>query len=200
MRGKRRETTRDCRGTSSAPHLANSSVTSFPGRKECPETHCSLIVKKEREDSSCQICHRVCDKKERVISTERESKRRKQKWQICWCCHDQRRTFRMAQAYAEKLAQTGPTKKKESLPCRKVSNWQLRQNRLCNKKKKKHSHQFRSLDREVGRSPDEQMPHLGKKDNCTLARKREIRGKHGTLRLDCTVEKNRLQEPESKQE
>ena len=45
-------------GASSAPRLASSSAASFPGRNECPETHCSLIVQEEKEDSSCQICHR----------------------------------------------------------------------------------------------------------------------------------------------
>ena len=46
-------------GASSAPRLASSSAASFPGRNECPGTHCSLIEQEEREDSSCQICHRV---------------------------------------------------------------------------------------------------------------------------------------------
>ena len=50
-------------GASSAPRLASSSAVSFPGRNECPGTHCSLIEQKEREDSSCQICHRVWDKR-----------------------------------------------------------------------------------------------------------------------------------------
>ena len=45
-------------GASSAPCLASSSAASFPGKNECPGTHCSLI-EQEREDSSCQICHRV---------------------------------------------------------------------------------------------------------------------------------------------
>ena len=45
-------------GASSAPRLASSSAASFPGRNECPETQCSLI-EQERENSSCQICHRV---------------------------------------------------------------------------------------------------------------------------------------------
>ena len=54
---KRREWIREIRGerlqgiaegTSSAPHLASSSAVSFPGRNECPETHCSLI-EQERE-------------------------------------------------------------------------------------------------------------------------------------------------------
>ena len=44
-------------GASSAPRLASSAVL-FPGRNEYPGTHCSLI-EQEREDSSCQICHRV---------------------------------------------------------------------------------------------------------------------------------------------
>ena len=31
---------------------ASSSATSFPGRNECPGTHCSLIKQEEREDRS----------------------------------------------------------------------------------------------------------------------------------------------------
>ena len=46
-------------GASSAPRLASSLAASFPGRNECSGTLCSLIEQKEREDSSCQICHRV---------------------------------------------------------------------------------------------------------------------------------------------
>ena len=36
-------------GASSAPRLASSSAVSFPGRNECPGTHCSLIEQEERE-------------------------------------------------------------------------------------------------------------------------------------------------------
>ena len=43
----------------SAPLLASLSAASFPGRNECPGTHCSLIVQEEKEDTSCQICQRV---------------------------------------------------------------------------------------------------------------------------------------------
>ena len=52
-------------GASSAPRLASSSAALFPGRNECPGTHCSLIEQEEGEDSSCQICHRVWDKKKK---------------------------------------------------------------------------------------------------------------------------------------
>ena len=41
-------------GASSAPRLASSSAASFPGRNECPGTHCSMIEQEERENSSCR--------------------------------------------------------------------------------------------------------------------------------------------------
>ena len=45
--------------------------------------------------------------------TERESdrRRREEKWQTCWCCRDQQRASKMAQASAEKLEHTGPAEK-----------------------------------------------------------------------------------------
>ena len=105
-------------GAGSAPRLASSSTASFPGRNECPGTHCSLIEQEEREDSSCQICHRVSDKRkhggeDRVARTERGSdrRRRKEKWQTLWCCRDQQRACRMAQASAEKLKHTRSAEK-----------------------------------------------------------------------------------------
>ena len=44
-----------------------------------------------------------------MVRTERESdnRRREEKWQTCWCCRDQQRACRMAQALAEKLEHTG---------------------------------------------------------------------------------------------
>ena len=42
-------------GASSAPRLASSSAASFPGKNECPGTHCSVIEQEKRS----QICHRV---------------------------------------------------------------------------------------------------------------------------------------------
>ena len=48
-----------------------------------------------------------------MARTERESdnRRREEKWQPCWCCRDQQRACRMAQASAEKLEHTGPAEK-----------------------------------------------------------------------------------------
>ena len=48
-----------------------------------------------------------------MVRTERESDRgREEKWQTCWCCRDQQRACRIAQASAEKLEHSGPAKKK----------------------------------------------------------------------------------------
>ena len=58
-----------------------------------------------------------------MARTERESDRRKrkEKWQTCWCYRDQQKAGRMAQASAEKLEQTGPAEEERlaSVPQRK---------------------------------------------------------------------------------
>ena len=36
-----------------------------------------------------------------------------EKWQTCWCCRDQQRACRMAQASAEELEHTGPAEKEK---------------------------------------------------------------------------------------
>ena len=58
-----------------------------------------------------------------MARTERESdrRRREEKWQTCWCCRDQQRACRMAQASAEKLEHTKPAEKERvaSAPQRK---------------------------------------------------------------------------------
>ena len=43
-----------------------------------------------------------------------ERRRRKKKWQTCWCCQGQRRACRTAQASAEKLKKTGPAEKESA--------------------------------------------------------------------------------------
>ena len=91
--------------TSSARGLGNSTV-SFSSKNECPGTHCSLIVKEERKDSSCQ---KVSGK--RKNGGENCEGRKQEKWQTCLCCRDQHRACRMAQASAEKLEHTGPAEK-----------------------------------------------------------------------------------------
>ena len=59
-----------------------------------------------------------------MARTERESnRRREEKWQTLWCCRDQQRSCRMAQASGEKLEHTGSAEKERvaSVPQRKQS-------------------------------------------------------------------------------
>ena len=48
-----------------------------------------------------------------MAKTERESDRRRgeEKWLTCWCCRDQQRACRMAQASAERLEHTRSAEK-----------------------------------------------------------------------------------------
>ena len=157
-------------GTSSAPRLASSSAVSFPGRNECPGTHYSLIDQEEREDSSCQICHRIGDNRKgggenRVARTERESdrRRREEKRQTCWCCRDQQRACRMAQASTEKLENTGPTEKERvaSMPRREQLASTLEP---LLPKRKGQIRQSRVPDHEGGESQGERDLLLGKRE------------------------------------
>ena len=71
---KRRESLQGiAEGASSAPRLASSSAVSFPGRNECPGTHCSLI-EQERVDRSATEFEITGKVEER---TERESDRKR---------------------------------------------------------------------------------------------------------------------------
>ena len=48
---------------------------------------------------------------ERTGWREQNESQTEEKWQTCWCCPDQQRACRMAQALAEKLEHTGPAEK-----------------------------------------------------------------------------------------
>ena len=70
------------------------------------------------------------------IEQELDRKRREEKWQNRWCCRDQQRACRMAQASAEKLEHTGPDKEKKKWPrWHKESSWQVRRSCLSQKKR-----------------------------------------------------------------
>ena len=102
---------------SRAPRLASSSAALFLRRNECPGTHCRLIVKEEREDSSCQRAwgKRKGGGEDRVVRTERESDRRREVTDVLVLPRpgiSGKRACRMAQASAEKLGHTGPAEKK----------------------------------------------------------------------------------------
>ena len=121
-------------GASSVPRLGSSSAASFPGRNECPGTHCSLI-KQAREDSSCQICHRVWDKRkdggeDRVARTKRESdNRREEKWQIVGAAETSKKHAEWRRLQRKNLTILGLPKRKEWPQCHRESSWQERRSR-----------------------------------------------------------------------
>ena len=115
MKGDRQQGTAE--GRSSACRLASLSALSIPGRNECAGPNCSLMVTEEREKTVPAKCATVFEVKEKAKKktvwqghSESERRRREEKWQACWCCRDQRRAYRMVQAFAEKLEHTGPVK------------------------------------------------------------------------------------------
>ena len=88
-----------------------------------------------------------------MARTERESdsRRREEKWQACWCCRDQQRACKMAQASAEKLEHLGLQKRKEWPQCHRESSWQECWSRPC-QKKKEQSRLSKAPDHEGGES------------------------------------------------
>ena len=100
-----------------------------------------------------------------MARTERESdrRRREKKWQTLWCCRDQQRACRMAQASAEKLHKLGLPKRKEWPQCHRESSWQERRSRPC-QKEKEQSRLSRVPDHEEEESQGGREPHLGESE------------------------------------
>ena len=64
-----------------------------------------------------------------------DNRKREKKWHACWCCRDQQRACRMAQALAGKLEHTGTAEKKELPQCHRESIWQVGQAALAKRKR-----------------------------------------------------------------
>ena len=106
-------------GANSAPRLASSSAASFPGRNECPGTHCSQIEHEERSRRR-QFLPDLLKRKDggegRVARTERESdrrRRREEKWQARWCCRDHQEHAEWSRLQRKNLNILGLPKRKE---------------------------------------------------------------------------------------
>ena len=150
-------------GASSALRLASSSSVSFPGRNECPGTHCSLIEQEEKEDSSCQICQRDRGKRidreeDRVARTERESHRSAR---LVGAAETSKERAKWRRLQRKNLNILGLPKRKEWPQYQRESNWQVRQSRFCQKEKSRLS---KVTDRKMAESKGGREPHLGGKE------------------------------------
>ena len=112
-----------------------------------------------------------------MARTERESdsRRREEKWQTCWCCRDQQRECRMAQASAEKLEHTGPAEKE-----RVASERAVGKNAGAALAKRKRAVSPKYQNYEGGESQ-------GGRERGGLERE------HGVERVDSTVKEGRFQ-------
>ena len=173
---------------SSAPRLASSSAALFPGRNECPGTHCSLIEQEERET---------------VPARSAREMREKGKWRTGWRGQnesqiegEEKKSGRLVGAaetskeHAEwrRLQQRNLNildllKRKEWPRCHRESSWQVHQSRPC-QKEKEQSRQSRVPDHEGGESQSEREPHLGQREG---SRAGAWRG-----RVDSKVKEGRL--------
>ena len=105
---------------------------------------------------------------------QNESQIGEEKWQTCWCCRDQQRACRMAQASAEKLEHTGPAETERVASV-------LQREQLTSTpepplpKGKGTEYQITRGDSQSGREP-----HLGER-------------KHEKERVDSTVNEGRFQ-------
>ena len=157
-------------GASSAPRLASSSAVSFPGRNECPGTHCSLIEQEEKKNSSCQVCHRVLDNRkgggeDRVARTERELDREEEKrngrlYGVAETSKERAEWRRLQRKNWNKL---GLPKRKEWPQCHRESSWQERRSRPC-QKEKEQSRLSKVPGYEGGESQGGREPHLGESE------------------------------------
>ena len=145
-------------GRSNAPRLASSSAASFPRINECPGTHCSLIVQEEREDSSCQ---RVCGKRKGEEEDRARVKEEEKRSGVLAGAAETSEKLAKKRRLQRKNFQLGLPKRNGWPQYHKVSNWQERQSRIC---QKEQSHQSKSPGREMGESQGEREPHLCEKD------------------------------------
>ena len=154
-------------GTSSAPRMASSSAASFPGRYECPGTYCSLI---EQEESEKTVSVRSATEFEIRGKTEERTGRRgqnesqtvgeeKKSGRLVGAAETSKERTEWRRLQRKNLSTLGLLKTKEWPQCHKVSSWQVRWSRPC-QKEKKQSRQSKAPVREGGQSHGGRESHL----------------------------------------
>ena len=86
-----------------------------------------------------------------------------EKWQTSWCCRDQQRVCRMAQASAVKVEYTGPAEKERVASMPQKEQLARTPEPPC-QKEKEQSRSSKAPDHEGGESQGGQESHLGEKE------------------------------------
>ena len=118
-------------GTSTAARLASSSAASFPGKNECPGTYHSVIVEKERKDSSCQRDRGNKKGEDRA----RVGKKWKRNGRLVGAVKTSKELTEWRRLQLKNLNKMSLPKRKGWPWRHKVSSWKGRQSRLCQKEK-----------------------------------------------------------------
>ena len=121
-----------------------------------------------------------------MARTERESNKRNEVADLLVLPRPKLTDWRRLQQ--KNLCILGLLKRKEWLQCHRENSWQIRQSRLCLKKKKQNC-LSKVPDREVGESQGEREPHLGEKEG-------NQNGSMNSKGVDSTVKEGRFQEGE----
>ena len=152
-------------GASSAPRLASSSAVSFPGRNECPGTHCSLIEQEEKEDRSAtefeitgKVEERTQWRGQNESQTGEEEKKNGRLYGVAETSKERAEWRRLQRKNWNKL---GLPKRKEWPQCHRQSSWQVRRSRP---RQKEQSRLSRVPHHEGGESQGEREPHLGESE------------------------------------
>ena len=158
-------------GASSLPRLANSSAASFPGRNECPGTHCGLIEQKEREKT---VPARSATEFEMRRKIEGRTGRRgqnesqivgeeKKNGRLVGVAETSKERSEWRRLQRKNLNILGLPKKKEWPQCHRESSWQERRSRPC-QKEKKQSRLSKAPDHGGEESQGEREPDLVEKE------------------------------------
>ena len=156
-------------GASRAPRLASSSAVSFPGRNECPGTHCSLIEQKRERTVSARSATEFGIRGKMEARTRRRGQNDSQiageenrNGRLVGAAETSKERAEWRRLQRKNLSILGLPKRKEWPQRHRESSWQERRSRLC-QKEKEQSRLSKATDRERGESQGGRELHLGEK-------------------------------------
>ena len=160
---KKREWIRGIRGerlqgiakdSSSAPRLVSSSAVSFPGRNECPGTHCSLIEQKREDRSATEFEVKGKMEERTEWRGQNESQiggEEKRNGRLVGAAETSKERAEWRRLQRKNLNILGVLKRKEWPQCHRESSWQERRSCPC-QEEKEQSRQSIVPDHERGES------------------------------------------------
>ena len=159
-------------GASSAPRLASSSAASFPGRNECPGTHCSLIeqeIQKTVPAREFQVKEKMEERTEwRGRNESQIEEKEKKNGRLYGVAETSKERAEWRRLQRKNWNILGLPKRKEWPQCHSESSWQERRSRPSQKEKEQSR---------LSKAPDHEGDRVKMGESRTLARVRGIRAR-----------------------